>query len=81
MTKELQDRIIGLVRRAHARSTAANLALLELGGCLVAGPTWGRDEAVFSKLEGIAADFRLVAGLIDGAAEKMRDEEREGRAA
>lgn len=80
MTKELQDRLIGILRRICSRAFSITDDVTQAGGILVAGASWDRCGEVRRMLESRAREYRELAKLCDAAAELI-DEPSEGRAA
>lgn len=68
MTKELEDRLIGVLRRVCTRGLRAVEEVTHAGGQVIAGRTWGREASVQRTIASQAAELRELAALLDGAA-------------
>lgn len=71
MNKEMQDRIIGILRRVCARAFNVNDDVTLAGGKLIAGASWDRCGEVRRMLETTAREYRALAQLCESAAEMI----------
>lgn len=74
MTREFNERVIGLTRRACMRTFAAADRIAEAGGKMVTPIEWGRHAETVMVLNAAATELRAALGLVGAAIEALEGE-------